>query len=90
MRKVGNGTLQRYVLHAIAVLLTCLVCGGAQAGIALIAPHDNAVVPALPAAQRAVLSKATQEARRTDWTRISCWRGSFRSLSWMPTRRLSS
>ena len=87
MSKVGNGSLRRQALQVCAALLTCLVCGGAQARIALIAPHDNAVVSALPAAQRAVLAKATQEARRTAAAlETGPWRANARLLlSWRAT-----
>ena len=40
-------------------------CGVAFGGIALVAPHDGAALPSLPAAQLAVMSKPTQEGRRT-------------------------
>ena len=87
MRKEGNGDLRRRARQVCVALLTCLVCCGAQARIALIAPHDNAVVPALPAAQRAVLVQATQEARRTAAaTETGPWRVNARLfLSWRAT-----
>ena len=87
MRKEKSGVLQIQALQVCVALLTCLACGGAQARIALIAPHDKAVVAALPAAQRAVLAKATQEARRTAAAlETGPWRANARLLlSWRAT-----
>ena len=87
MRKEENEVLWRRTRQVCAALLACLVCGGAQARIALIAPHDKAVVAALPAAQRAVLAKATQEARRTAAAlETGPWRANARLLlSWRAT-----
>lgn len=55
-RRVASG-----ILAAVAVS-TCEVAFGE---VALVAPHDGATLPSLPAAQLAVMAKPTQEARRS-------------------------